>query len=180
MTPLFRIGDQAWVATTQREELRLVCEDCAGERFLTVVPANGKPVTIDCTGCSVGYEGPRGYVITHTFQASVREVTITKVAEQVDHVGPTVEYGSVGGYVHRSEDVFKTKDAALARAAFLADQHTRETRKQLRAKEKPTHSWAWNATYHRQQIRDAEKSLAYHRGKLDVARVHAKETEVGS
>ena len=39
---------------------------------------------------------------------------------------------------------------------------------------KDTRSWAWNATYHRGCIRQAEKDLEYHRAKLAVALEHKK------
>jgi hypothetical protein len=45
----------------------------------------------------------------------------------------------------------------------------------LATREKPTRTWAWNATYHRGCIRKAEHDLEYHRSKLTVALIHKKE-----
>jgi hypothetical protein len=44
------------------------------------------------------------------------------------------------------------------------------------AKTKDHRSWAWNASYHRRNIKDLERQLEYHRSKLAVCAANAKES----
>jgi len=51
----------------------------------------------------------------------------------------------------------------------------RAEREKIATKEKDTRTWAWNASYHRRQIKDAKRQLEYHTAKLNVASLKAKE-----
>ena len=41
-------------------------------------------------------------------------------------------------------------------------------------KEKPARSWAWHVTYHRREIKRAERDLEYHTRALGIAKEKAK------
>ena len=57
----------------------------------------------------------------------------------------------------------------------LAKEHNQEELAKIYRKEKNNHTWSWNAHYHRDCIRRAEKDLIYHKAKLEVAKVKTKE-----
>jgi hypothetical protein len=80
---------------------------------------------------------------------------------------------NVDGYY--AQQVFDSEQEALEYAKALRDAHEADERRRILAKEKDTRSWAWNATYHRKRIKEAEKQIAYHRSKLEVAALKSKE-----
>lgn len=175
MTPIFQIGDKVFYAGFKNTPHWVTCPDCMGNRTLTVILGTGEHVKIDCTGCSRGYEGSRGKIEQYDFLKEVVERTICGVRNEVTHDGHKVEYVFEGGYYSSHENVFRTADEAELRAEFLAKQHTEEENKRMMAKTKDSRSWAWNATYHRGCIRSAEKELAHHRAKLEIASEKLKE-----
>jgi hypothetical protein len=168
---VFKIGDTVWWATARNEQKSMTCPDCLGERALTVVLGDKSTVSIECSLCSWGFEGPHGYVHYSEHVVDVRQVAVTRVEQTSEHI----EYGVGGGY--RTENIFVLREDAEHRAKELIDEYNQEQLERVNRKEKDTHSWAWNARYHRECIRRAEKELAYHTSKLAVAKIKAKEKE---
>lgn len=173
MKPAFNIGDKVWYAERFSTEERVTCIDCQGKRALTVIMGDGSHVSIDCSLCARGYEPPRGYITYSKQVADVRQVAITRIEQGPDKI----EYGA-DGYFYRSQDVFATREEAQMRAEELAEEFNREELERINSKEKPDRNWRWHVRYHRECIRRAEKELEYHRAKLAVAKVKAKDVEV--
>jgi hypothetical protein len=72
-------------------------------------------------------------------------------------------------------DVFTDEASAKLRADQMAEEHDREERDRIFKKEKDSRSWAWNASYHRKEIKEARRRLEYHTSKLAVASLKSKE-----
>jgi hypothetical protein len=72
------------------------------------------------------------------------------------------------------KDLFETEAEAMVAAEAMAAEYDEEERKKILTREKDGKSWAWNATYHRRCIKQAEKDLDYHTRKLKVANLKAK------
>jgi hypothetical protein len=165
-----KLGEHVWVAVARGQRKKITCPDCFGTGQLDVTLRDGTHHSIDCRGCEQGYLGPQGTVETWEYEPSVELHTITKIEQDI---GQPPEYRA-GHFCYKADQVFLTRDGAEARAAVLAKEQADEEDARIKRKEKDTKTWAWNVHYHRKGIRDAEKSIAYHTSKLNVAKLHVK------
>lgn len=168
----FNLEDWVWYATTEYQKRRVMCPDCAGTRFLTVIMGDGAQVTIDCSLCSVGYDPPHGFVTQGYYTPAVKHSTVEGVERDRED---GFKYRLHDCYSKPEADLFATREEAEARAAVLAQELIQQEADRIKRREKDTRTWAWNARYHRECIRRAEHDLQYHRAKLEVAKVKAKE-----
>lgn len=177
MVSRFNIGDQAWFATFDAEPAWVECPDCGGTGRIRCLLPDDSMVSIECECCRRGYEGPLGKLQVYVRTPRARFVTITGVEMQ----GEKVEWRTDSFWCAEDDRLFAAEADAFAKAKAIADDMDRLERERIQAKEKDTKSWAWNVHYHRREIREAEKRIAYHRSKLAVASLKAKEpaTEAG-
>jgi hypothetical protein len=179
---MFKIGDTVWFARAGQSATQIKCPDCDGTRRIRLIFANDEQVSIDCAGCSRGYEGPYGTITEYKFKANVVKTKIDGVDQDRNKITYKVngneEMNSY--YSFDSVDIFGTEEEAVQRCQILIKEAVDRERDRLLRKEKDTKSWASNASYHRRCIKDIEKQLAYHKGKLNVAAVKAKEPSVTS
>lgn len=173
-SPKYQIGDEVWIPRFSPMETRIKCPDCLGTKALTVIMGDGSQVSIDCVGCALGYEPSRGFVVIHEWKPYVDWGRIDGV-ERRDN---TFEYrGYQFGGLEESK-LTKSKEEAEAIAARMAEEHkVEELHRFEQCKENTRRSWAWNAHYHRQKVKQAQHDLEYHTAKLNVAKVKAKEGE---
>lgn len=168
---MFNIGDAVYTASANWCPKQIVCPDCCGKKFLTVILGDDSHVTVDCRGCEKGYLGPSGTINSYDYHPHVEAHVVTGVRK----TGEGFEY-TFGHQRSDGENAFVTLREAEERAETLARNSKIAEEKRLLTKEKDHESWAWNANYHRGCIRRAEKEIAYHRSKLEVALQHKKET----
>lgn len=168
---VYSIGDKVWYAQRKAVARQELCPDCFGQCALTVIKGDGSQVSIACAGCASGYDTSKGYVTWHGHVIDVAEVVI----EKVELTPLKVEYGFHGCYHADQSCMFDTKEEAEVRALELAEEHNQDELARIYRKEKNNHTWSWNAHYHRDCIKRAEKDLLYHTAKLNVAKVRAKE-----
>jgi hypothetical protein len=167
----YQIGDRVWRPTWDASPAYVTCPDCAGSGRIRLIMADETIVSIDCGGCRCGYEPPTGRVKVYDRRPTVEPGEITGIEVEPDGI----KYRVSGCYGVREEELSADRDEAMAIATRRAEEFDAEERARIATKEKDTRSWAWNASYHRKCIRDAEKSIAYHKSKLAVAAVKAKE-----
>lgn len=166
-TRQFSIGDTVFIARVNSTEKWIACPDCFGKRYLTVILGDESQVTIDCACCARGYEPSKGIVLSYYYNSPQAEEVVVCDIE--------LREGKIRYNWSDEEDVFATEEEALARSVAKAADLEIEEQRRIHKKEKDTRTWSWNATYHRQQIRHAEKELAYHKSKLEAAKFHVKE-----
>ena len=167
----YKIGNVVWYAQVKCFEGTEPCPDCFGQRALTVIKGDGSQVSIECAGCASGYDTSKGYVTYHGWKSDVCQVRI----ERVEITDQGVEYGHSQSYRVSEDEVFDTKEEAEKRADEKWKEHNAQELARIHQKEKHNRTLSWNAHYHRDCIRRAEKDLAYHTAKLSVAKVKAKE-----
>jgi hypothetical protein len=134
-------------------------------------------VSIECRNCAPGYDPPTGRVIVYQSAAKARQAVVSGLEV---HGGKTRWHVDASGGCYRivdDEDAFDSQEAALARAERKAAEYAREQNARVSAKEKDTRTWAWNASYHRKQIKEAQRQIEYHTAKLNVAAIKAKESK---
>lgn len=171
----FNIGDSVWLAAFDARDAYVPCPDCGGTGRLRVTFHDETTVSIGCANCAAGYDPPTGRIKVYDRKTQADMTTVTGL----EMTGAKVTYRLGGDASHwRSagpEDVFATREEALVRGQVLADEATEAERQRVFRKERDTRTWAWNASYHRGEIKRAQKSIEYHTAKLNVASVKAKE-----
>lgn len=174
---MYNIGDKVWHASRESTQERVICPECFGKKYLTVILGDDSRVTIDCAGCASGYDPPRGYVTYYKQFVNVSQVVINKVEVTRDYV----EYGSSKGEcnyrIGRDTDFFSTKKEAEIRATELAEKWNKEELEKIHRKEKNNRTWSWHVHYYRSQIRGAKKTIERAKEKLDAAKLHTKEKQ---
>jgi hypothetical protein len=171
MAMKYQIGDVVWHATFDSEQAYVTCPDCLGTGRLRVIMADGTAVSIECEGCRCGYDPPTGRIKVYDRRGRAESGVITGV--RID--GDSIKYSISPCWCVAEANVYLTADEAKAAAVRLAAKADADERTRIATKEKPTRSWSWNATYHRRCIREKERDLAYHKAKLEVAAIRAKE-----
>lgn len=177
MIPKYKIGDAVWRATFGSSENYVTCHDCGGTGRLRVIFHDETVASIECRNCALGYDPPTGRVRCYDRIGKADLGVIAGIELTTERV--SYRFGSDRFYYTVEEhELFDTEAAALARAQQIAAEHDAEERNRILTKEKDTRTWAWNASYHRQCIKRAQRDLEYHTAKLSVAKVRAKEPVV--
>lgn len=169
--PKYKIDDVVWYANRETKTEQVICPECFGNKFLTVILGDNSQVDIDCVGCGAGLENPKGYIVYYKHLVNVKQITIEKIEE----TKLKTEYGFNGCYRVDGKNLFDTKKEAEKKAEILAEEHNKEELERIYRKEKNNRTWSWNVHYHRDCIRKAEKDLIYHNAKLKVAKIKTKE-----
>lgn len=174
----FKIGDYAWLADWTSREDSVVCPDCDGTGRLRVIFHDETQVSIECRNCALGYDPPTGRVRVYTRTARAMREHVNGA-----EIGPSGTRWRLGlsDTCYRTVDdgdLFTEESDALARAAERCAELDAQDRQKVFTKEKDTRTWAWNASYHRRMIAEGERQATYHRAKLAVASLKAKEKSV--
>ncbi len=167
----FSIGQKVYWARCEQAPTSVECPDCGGCGRIRVTFHDETTVSIDCQNCARGFEKPTGRVVVYDRSPEARLTTITGI--EIKQNG-SVEYRTNDSYIIDEDRLFTTRDEALTKAAAIAAEMDRAEREKVSRKEKDTRSWAWNASYHRREIKRAKESIAYHESKLAVASLKAK------
>lgn len=172
----FEIGQKIWVAEFSPLAPEYVtCPDCGGTGRLRVTFHDETQVSIDCRNCAAGYEPPTGRIVVHRQKASARVATVTGVEMNGRETRWHVD-GTASGYrIVDDDEAFTTEADARAFAERKAREWEERERAKIFQKEKDTQTWAWNASYHRRCLKEAQRQVEYHTSKLNVAALKAKE-----
>jgi len=166
-----QIGEVVWLASWEAQPAYVVCPDCGGTGRLRVTFHDETQVSIECRNCSAGFDPPTGRVKVYDRVPRAVEAKIT--GAEID--GDKVEWRTDQSYRVPEAEIYSNKADALFAAREKARQADREERDRVNQKEKDTRTWAWNASYHRRCIKEAQRQLEYHTAKLAVAVLKAKE-----
>lgn len=163
----FTIGATYWQVCSPHEKTAVPCPVCAGNKSIDVTLGSGEVVKVPCEGCGLGWDGPRGYIEEHSLIPRVRPFTIQSVSAfygdgmwSVSDGERTTQFSEL----HATE--FDAMQSAIAQseALELANIDTR-VRKRME-----TQKAGWHIRYHREQIKDLERKLEWHRSKVATKR----------
>ena len=171
----FNVGDVVYHATYSTSARNVECPHCLGTGRVRIIFADDVEASIGCGNCASGYDLPSGKVTIWDGHTAVQVRTVSGFTQHHEKV--EWRLGGADGYcwVANDEDVFATEEEAEARAEVLAAEATKWNEAKVYNKEKNTRSWAWNASYHRSEIKRAKQQIEYHEKKLAVACLKAKE-----
>ena len=175
----FGVGDWVWHATFESHEKWVKCPHCLGYKWAKVTFGDGSEVTVDCGGCESGYNPPSGVVRTYDHEAQADYVVVEgiEIHRSCQEGMPefVVRYSLSNHRGGDEQNVFDNEQDAKERAVTLAQEWTALELKRLGSKDRPSRSWAQNASYHRRSLKTAQRDVEYHTSKLDAAKAHAKE-----
>lgn len=184
MKPKYEIGQEIfWASFSSHTGTYVTCPDCGGTGRLRVTFHDETTVSIECKNCSRGYDPPTGRIHIYTRKGEAKKGRVSGIKISDDKVEYEAEYWYTASDGHfykthnhvKEDEVCLSESEAQSRADKMAAEHDAEERARIFGKEKDARSWAWNASYHRKEIKEAERRLAYHTAKLNVAKVKAKE-----
>jgi hypothetical protein len=171
----FAVGDIVWHATFESTEKWVTCPDCLGYKFAKVTFGDGSEVTVGCGECSRGFEPPSGYVRIYEHEAKALPVFVERVEiSRGDGDENSFSY-SLSDHRGGSEYIFDNEPEAKECAERLAEECKVAEEARVHHKDKPSQTWARNASYHRGCIKRAQRDLAYHTEKLNAAKIHSRE-----
>ena len=169
----FKIGDQVWLARFEVVASSVECPDCGVTGRLRVTFHDETQVSINCANCARGYEPPTGRVTVHERKAIAHPCVVTGM--EITAEGIEYHLSGGAGYHFRSRDVFSTIEGAEARGTVLAEEAKKEELARVYRKERNTRSWAWHASYHRNEIKRCQKEIERHTARLNVASLKARD-----
>lgn len=173
----FNIGDKVWHAGRESTPEQVICPECFNKKYLTVILGDDSKVTIDCVGCSVGINPPRGYITYNKQSVEAKLVTICRKTEESDHVEYGFDRAGCAMHIAKDTDLFSTKAEAEIRAKELAEEWNKEQLIKIHRKEKNDRAWSWHVHYYRKTIRDAEKTIKDAKARLDAAKIHKQKSK---
>jgi len=176
----YQVGDQVWWARYGMREVRVDCPVCYGKLKVNLILGNNDQVTIPCTYCGMGFEGPCGYVTEHQYVADaelviINEVRIRSISGGSDITEYIVGTPGRGGYYVDPKDLFNTKEEAVARS-LLKLQEDAALKETLAEEIKASRhkSYAWNAGYHMREAKRSHESAEYHEKMAVICKSRSK------
>jgi len=163
--PPFEFGQTVYIASANAyTRIEVPCPICFGKRIVRLELGNGEMQPFECEMCGKGFEGPRG--VTHGYKAtsdvSSGEISGIEVHDDSWRI-------SVGHETCRLEDgnVFDNPEAAEARRIILHQEAERQAERNFESQFKSkAKDGSWTVGYHRREIADLERKLAWHRARL--------------
>ena len=162
--PRFNIGDEVYYVTSScRYGVYKPCEICFGKCKVTIILGNGEHVDSECGYCQHGIDRPSGFQKTWEPRADIKFGAIRGIREHSEE-GWTYDIGY--DTVH-SPEMFTSREGAVPlmetrlseekerRAVFERDHFITATKKQI-----------WSTGYHRSQIADYKRKMAWHEMRL--------------
>lgn len=171
----FKIGDMAWIASFDSCDDGVICPDCGGTGRLRVIFHDETQVSIACQNCAVGYDPPTGRVRVYKRTPRVQHVHINGFEVGANETRFRLGYSDNCYHTVADKDLFDTQEEAQTASENKCVELDEADKQKVLTKEKDTRTWAWNASYHRKQIKEANRQIVYHTAKLTVAAIKAKE-----
>lgn len=181
----YNVGDDVWCAITGTEQKFVKCDHCAGSGVVKVIFGDGEEASINCQNCSKDHwiDCSPGKISYSAFFARPEKMTVVNVEIRENKIKygvksqKQIDSNYSGWYVFESTELCDKKEDAEIRAAALAEERTLKELNAANNKVKDYKSWAWNASYHRKCIKEAQKNIDRHTAALNVASVKAKEAK---
>lgn len=172
----FEVGQEIWIGDFHpHAPTHVTCPDCGGTGRLRVIFHDETQVSIECRNCAAGYDAPTGRIVIYQLEVKARRAIICGFENAHGNIRWHVDGSECSYRIIDDENAFSTEAEAVEWAKQREEQYEAEQRAKVFTKEKDTRTWAWNASYHRKCIKEAEKNIAYHTAKLNAAVVKAKE-----
>ena len=160
----FEIGQVFWQSGGPSVTVKVECPMCCGKKKITAILGTGEQYKLDCDTCNRGYAGSQGYIEQYTREPHADKFVILKAIEwsrgdwRVESTKGTTAYFSV---------LYDTEKEALDAATKWKEKLDEDNMASLRKKKYGRVS-SWSIQYHQGEIRRNEKSIEWHRDKIQL------------
>ncbi len=161
----FEIGQEWWLPVAHPRQIEVPCPVCFGNLAVEVILGNGERVGVPCDGCGHGFDGPRGVIEEWSHEPSAQKFVIAEVSSM--HGGRWALNSVTGAYA-QFEDLKRTEAEAMAQAVQNAAAQEESNMRSRQRTRKNVQKSTWSVRYHREQIKDLERQLLWHRGKIEA------------
>lgn len=159
----FVIGQRWWAPRVHPVQVVVPCPVCFGQLAITVVLGNGEELGVPCEACGKGFSGPLGTITEWDHAPAVSEFVIAGVKSM--HADRWWLVSTTGAEV-LFDDLRATEAEAMAESEKrCAENHERNMRSHQHSR-RATKDAGWSVQYHRRQIADLERRIAWHQSKL--------------
>lgn len=159
----FTIGQALWAPTTYPEQVQSACPVCFGQLAIVVVLGDGEQVGVTCEACGKGFQCPRGVIEEWEFRPTAKPFVIAGVKSMHSDRWFVV---SEDGQESELGQLCETEAEAFAESQRrCAEQHEANMRSRQH-KRAATKEHGWSIQYHRKQIADLERQIAWHQSKV--------------
>jgi hypothetical protein len=166
----FAIGDETWLPAPASQQVRVECPACRGTRVITFLyGGNVDPerVNMPCEACGLGFDGPRGYIEEWVSQPGATKYVIAEVMGMRSRDGETEwEVRSTEGRTAYFKDLCATEAEALAKSSEMCNEQEERNMLTRQRHKAGVKKHSWSALYHKQQIKDLERQIAWHRSRI--------------
>ena len=170
MTKEYNIGDKVYWAKYERIDVRKKCPVCFGKKGIIVILGNDEKVKIECDYCNVGLSSATGYIKEYDWVSDISEIIIDGKEINENLKGKFIEY-RYGCYILRNDDIFiDKKDAEKRVKEKIKEAKDEEDKRYQSVKGGKIMKLSWSIGYHRKEIKQAEKNLAYHSSKVEIVK----------
>lgn len=164
----FAIGQELWAPASYPEKVRVSCPVCFGTLAVIVEMGDGERVGVPCEACGKGYQGPQGFVEEWEYTPSARKFVVAGVKSMHDTRWWLVsEDGQERGF----HELYPTEAEALAVSQQQSAEHHERNMQTRQRKRKDTKEATWSVRYHRDNIKDLERQIAWHQSRISAKRV---------
>lgn len=165
----FKIGETVWFASVDLRDEWITCPDCGGTGRVRVIFHDDSIVSVHCASCE-GYPAPSGMLRIHKRVPCAISITL-------DGRRPSrgeIRWHATDGRIVEENYLFSTEEEAITFAKNQIVKMGIDELDERLKKYRETRNWAWNASYHKSEIKQALQSIEYHTAKLNVASLKMK------
>lgn len=178
----FEIDKVYWLPKLSSSQQMVPCNVCYGNKVITVILGNGEEVEIPCEGCSVGADPAHGYHMEYVYTPSVNKFKLVEIQSYTKYQGKdewTVK--SETGEITKWEQLEDTKEKALEVSEATMKKLQEDNFNSCGTRRNYSIQKAsWHIHYHRTQVKEHERKLEYHRGKVKTLAVKRSRKNVQS
>lgn len=158
----FEIGDVYWRPAGIAQQERVECPMCCGNKYITATIGTGETYELECDTCMAGYLGAQGYINQYVPAPKAEKFVIDKLHQWCEDGWRVAD---PSGRIADFTALYATEEAALAVDAQWAVDLEERNMASLRRKKYGRVS-SWSIQYHRKQIKEYERKIAWHQQKL--------------
>jgi hypothetical protein len=172
----FAIGKKIWWTGNGYRTENVVCPECAGYKYVTVIQGNGETYTLDCRCCQLGYDHPLGWI-----ERTIHEHVPTPfIPGRVEISGQHIRYSESGPNATcyssiDAENLFETEEeCAVACEKENKKQAEWEAEREIKNLQGRRKDNAWSVHYWGGIVKRLERELEVTKARLDACGEHKK------
>ncbi len=152
-----------WVESYMHYSKKIPCPMCCGKLFVTIILGDESKCDIECGMCSHGLDRATGQSTTWEPTAFIKSGVITGISTRE---GAKYEVGYTSIFQHEcfdsEEDAVPTRDKKLKEEQDRAAQFHKDNFVHMKK------SQVWSAGYHRDCLERAERTIEWHKARLNM------------